>query len=96
MLISEFIKFLDSVNTSTIYTKYYYKNRNCFKYELYELELELESIKFTVSYNEMCDKDIQIYSTDYNNNYNQQQFFNTLRAIIPNGSFICTLNIYIN
>ena len=97
MLVSEFIKFWSTVNKSQLSIRYFYKNKKAQLYKLNQIQDELYSIKINISQTELNPDDISIYSEKYNEyTYNQTQFYNTLRTQVPMGSFVYTLNIFIN
>lgn len=97
MTVAEFISLWNNINNTDISIKYYYKNNMILKHQLCNIQDKLSSIKITISQNKMCEDNLHIYNSKYEEfNYTQQQFYDTLRVFIPEGSFVYTLNIYIN
>ena len=97
MTVAEWIKLWDSYNISTIPLYFYYKNEQLPKYKLYHIKNELTSIKLSSASKPLTDFDMTIYHNHLSEfNYDQEQFLNNLRVEIPEGSFLYSINIYIN
>jgi hypothetical protein len=97
MTVSEFIKLWESLNKSNLNIKYYYKDKPMYTYQLLENNNILNSLSITITQDAMNSNDINIYSTCYTDiTYIDKQFLNTIKADIPIGSFVYTLNIYLN
>ena len=95
MTVAEWITFWHNVNKTELSTKYYYKNKQMYLYQLKKIIDPLHSIKINISCSSLQEEDIEIYS-DKEMSYNQEQFYNTLRTRIPSSSFVFVLNIYLN
>lgn len=96
MTVAEFIKLWDSINISTIPTKYYYKNKYVLKHDLYKNNNILHTIKIKCTQQELNEYDCAIvHSTLEEFNYDQQQFYDELHLEFPEGTTTYTLHIYI-
>lgn len=97
MTIAEFAKLWNSLNKSELNIKYYYNNKPVNLFNLYTNCTLMQSIKLTITQTPFTSSDVTIYSNTYEEfSQPQSQFFDTLRACIPSGSFVYTLNIFIN
>lgn len=97
MSVSEFITLWDSVNSSTIYIKYYYNNKPIYKHELYKIKEELTNINIRCSQNPLNEYHITINHKDLEHlNYDQEMFYEELFLDIPDNTFITVLHIFIN
>jgi len=97
MTVAEFISFWNSINISNLSIKYYYKNTPIYLHNLCNIKEDIVSIKLEINQNKLCEDNLYIYSDTYEEfNLSQQQFYDTLRTVLPDGSFVYTLNIYIN
>lgn len=95
MTVAEWISFWHRINKTELSIKYYYNNKPIYLFQLQKIKEPLRSIKINISCKEVQEDDIEIYSNK-DMTYNQEQFYNTLRARIPSGSFMYVLNIYLN
>lgn len=98
MTVSEFIRFWDDVNISTIPIQFYYNGTRHLKSKLYSINNPLNKIKIKCEQKDLTKYDTCIYHSliDSNNfNYDQQKFYNDLHVEIPDNTYVITLNIYI-
>lgn len=97
MTVAEFAKFWNNFNRTELTIKYYYNNKCVQLFNLYRNNSPISSIKITITQAPFTSDHATIYSTTYTEfSQTQSQFYDTLRTHIPVGSFVYTLNIFIN
>lgn len=97
MTVAEYITLWNKVNKTDLNINYYYKNKRVQLFNILFNNSKLESIKITISQEPFTSDHAIIYSTTYEEfSQPQEQFYDTLRTQIPEGSFVYTLNIFIN
>lgn len=97
MTVAEFAKLWNSLNKSELNIKYYYNNKPIQLFILYTNNDLMKSIKLTITQLPFTSKDVTLYSDTYEEfSQPQSKFFDTLKAYVPVGSFVYTLNVFIN